>query len=132
MSRERAPDWWPRWRRLKDRLATVVISGGGGVVMITILMLFVFLVYETAPLLQPATLANRGAVDWHSGSGQQTVLLSTGEYGAVVFSIDEAGRASFRRVSDVEPVKSVDLAARSPLTATAASPGSQWGSPMDL
>ena len=124
MSRQGTPGWWPRWRRLKDQLATAVITGGGGVVLMTIVMLFAFLIYEIAPLLEPANLAERGRIDWRSPGDPDPVLLSTGEYGAVSFSIDRSGRAEFLRTSDGAALSSIDLAAGSPLTAMAeAAPG---------
>ncbi len=108
MSRASSPEWWPRWRRFKDRCATLVISTGGGVVLFTILMLFVFLIYEIMPLLRPATMAPQpplalegvGAPAW----------LEAEEYGMLTFILAHDGTARFNRIADGSEVKRIRVA----------------------
>ncbi len=109
------PGWWPRWRRFKNRAATVAITGGGSVVLITILLLFVFLIYEVAPLAQPATMAAAASQDWKSSNSR---WLSVDEYAAVAFSLAADGSAGFTRLSNGEVLNRVDLA-ESPVQLTA-------------
>ncbi len=109
MSRVSSPEWWPRWRRFKDQCATLAISAGGGVVLFTILMLFVFLIYEVLPLLRPATLAPQASVTLPpvaSGPG----WLSAEEYGVLAFSVERDGSARFVRQADGSELKRIQLA----------------------
>ncbi len=110
MNRAAPPAWWPRWRRFKDRCATALISSGGGVVLFTILMLFIFLVYEISPLLRPATMAPQPPQAWRTVEAPAVRWLSSDEYGVLAFSISEAGNAAFSRLQDGTTMKTSELA----------------------
>ncbi|MEE4659148.1 MAG: phosphate ABC transporter permease, partial [Halieaceae bacterium] len=97
MSSGAIPGWWPRWRRAKDKATTFAIATGGSVVLLTILMLFVFLVYEVAPLLQDAKMEPAPAVVWQ---GEADPWLSLDEYAAVAFSVAADGSVGFTRLAD--------------------------------
>ncbi len=107
MSRSRSPQWWPRWRRFKDQCATVAISTGGGVVLFTILMLFVFLIYEIAPLLRPATMALQTPVELVQPA--DTGWLEAEEYGVLAFSVARDGSARFVHLADGTVVKRLQI-----------------------
>ncbi len=109
MSRAISPEWWPRWRRFKDQCATLAISAGGGVVLFTILMLFVFLIYEVLPLLRPATLAMQEPVEI-AATGTEPGWLAAEEYGVLAFSVERDGSARFLRQSDGAELKRMQLA----------------------
>ncbi len=118
MNRASSPEWWPRWRRFKDRCATVAISTGGGVVLFTILMLFVFLIYEVMPLLRPATLATQPPVELEQPAA--TGWLDAEEYGVLAFSVGTDGSARFLRMADGSELKRIQVAdAASQVTASA-------------
>ena len=110
MSRATSPEWWPRWRQFKDRCATLAIVSGGGMVLVTILMLFVFLVHETLPLMSPATLRAEPSLEFRSADAQRLRWLSAEEYGVLVFSVAEDGAAEFTRLEDGAVLKRIDLA----------------------
>ena len=97
MSGDGIPAWWPRWRRVKDRATTAAIAVGGSVVLLTILSLFVFLVYEVTPLLREARIEPLVSRDWHS---DDTRWLSLDEYGAVAFHVGGDGAVGFTRLAD--------------------------------
>lgn len=109
MSRTPIPDWWPRWRRFKDQCATVAISTGGGVVLLTILMLFVFLISEIMPLLRPAAMSPQSTVTLQSPT--EFMWLDGEEYGELAFGIAEEGSARFIRLADGRELQRMRLAA---------------------
>lgn len=108
MTRATSPEWWPRWRRFKDQCATVAISTGGGVVLFTILMLFVFLIYEVMPLLRPATLSPQPPLELEQATA--TRWLEAEEYGVLAFSLDSAGNARFLSMADGSVLEHIQVA----------------------
>jgi phosphate transport system permease protein len=108
VTRATSPEWWPRWRRFKDQCATVAISTGGGVVLFTILMLFVFLIYEVMPLLRPATLSPQAPVELEQAAA--TRWLEAEEYGVLAFGLDSAGNARFLRMADGSVLEHIQVA----------------------
>lgn len=98
MNRGGSAHWRSRWRRFKDRCATVAISTGGGAVLFTILLLFVFLVYEIAPLLRSASMAPGPAVALQEPSGSAWLELE--EYGVLALSVSDDNKARFLRLAD--------------------------------
>ena len=121
MTSGQAPGWWPHWRRFLDRVATAVITGGGGFVLVTIVMLFAFLIYEIAPLLQPATLATLDDMSGWDQRKPNSLLLSTGEYGDVVFRLSEDGVGSFRDRTSGEMLARYELGQGAEITSVARS-----------
>jgi phosphate transport system permease protein len=86
------PAWMPRWRRLKDRAATAVVTSGGIGVLVAILLIFFYLVYEILPLFNAAGM-ERDATFRIEGS--TPVYLAVEEQGEVALAIDGLGSASF-------------------------------------
>ena len=112
------PPWWPHWRRFLDRAVTTVITAGGGVVLVTIFMLFAFLIYEIAPLVRPAVMEFNGELQWGE-DGNSSRWLSLGEYGEVALRLDAEGKAEFRRIEDDVVIRNYDLSHRAGISAVA-------------
>ncbi len=95
---DQIPSYMPAWRRIKDRAATVAISAGGSGVLLAILLIFFYLVYEVLPLFAAASLenANSSASPLLDYSVLYTAVEEQGELG---LAIAASGRAVFFEVS---------------------------------
>ena len=105
---EHIPSYVPGWRRLKDRMATFSISVGGSGVLVTILLIFFYLLYEVLPLFGSAELHSEGAMSWQAAS--VPAYLSVEEQGEVGLSLQSDGRGRFFSLADGATIEAVDLA----------------------
>ena len=105
--------WRPRWRRLKDRAATVLVSTGGAGVLIAILLILFYLIYEVLPLFGAGSmqLQQRYSLDAVL-DGSRVAYVALEEQGELGLLIDTRGRAHFLDSASGEPRLQVDL--RSP------------------
>ena len=101
------PSWIPGWRRFKDRAATASISIGGSGVLIAILLIFFYLLYEVLPLFGSAQLDSADALAWQPGD--MPLYLAIEEQGEVGFSLQAGGRGRFFSVADGALIEAVDL-----------------------
>ena len=101
------PAWVPGWRRFKDRAATASISIGGSGVLVAILLIFFYLLYEVLPLFGSAQLDTADAIVWQPG--EMPDYLAIEEQGEVGFSLQAGGRGRFFSVADGALIEAVDL-----------------------
>ena len=101
------PSWIPGWRRFKDRAATASISIGGSGVLIAILLIFFYLLYEVLPLFGSAQLDSADAIAWQPGD--MPLYLAIEEQGEVGFSLQAGGSGRFFSVVDGALIEAVDL-----------------------
>ncbi len=97
---DQIPSYMPAWRRIKDRAATAAISAGGSGVLLAILLIFFYLVYEVLPLFAAASLenANSSASPLLDYSVLYTAVEEQGELG---LAIAASGRAVLFRSSSL-------------------------------
>ncbi|MEJ2681470.1 MAG: ABC transporter permease subunit [Gammaproteobacteria bacterium] len=100
------PSYAPVLRRVKDRLARAVIALGGGGVIIAIMLIFCYLLYEVIPLFVPASMTFRASQSWteneksitsKKGSSNEFGLLD--ELGEVLVYWNDEGYVLMRRQS---------------------------------
>jgi phosphate transport system permease protein len=103
----------PRRRLVADRVATWTVSGGGLLIIASILGILVFILIEVLPLLIPArvTAVRRVAVPGAgAGAGRIGALLAD-EHRTHVATLDEHGFARVVRLDDGKEVYSSDVLA---------------------
>ncbi|MCG8413693.1 MAG: ABC transporter permease subunit, partial [Pseudomonadales bacterium] len=87
-----------KFRRLLDTTARRIISLGGIGVIVTLLLLFVFLLSEVVPLFQPATIDYAGEFQLTENTTSETLHLAMEEQAEVGFRLTDDGVASFFEV----------------------------------
>ncbi len=113
MITDQIPSWMPGWRRFKDRAATVTVSAGGAGVLVAILLIFFYLVYEVLPLFGSAEIERRAEFQFVVEAPLYTAVEEQGE---IALAITAAGRAEFFDTSSGRQDLSVDLDGGSDLT----------------
>lgn len=104
------PAYMPTWRRYKDHMATVTISAGGASVLLAILLIFFYLVYEVLPLFSGAHMEKTEEFHWPSTIAEP-LYSAMEEQGEVALIIDQDWQATFMRVGSGEIINSTDLSA---------------------
>ncbi|MEH6583014.1 MAG: ABC transporter permease subunit [Halioglobus sp.] len=94
---EHIPSYSPPWRRFKDRLATTAITAGGAGVLLAILLIFFYLLYEVLPLFDNAKIEKHSEYHW-SGSTKSPLYLAMEEQGELGFAVDRQGEGHFFEV----------------------------------
>ncbi|MCG8412711.1 MAG: hypothetical protein MI746_00695 [Pseudomonadales bacterium] len=89
-----------RLRYLLDRAAQSIISLGGIGVMVTLLLLFVFLFSEVAPLFRSATIESAGEFVLDDAAGRQTLHLAMEEQTEIGFQLFDDGSVIFFGLPD--------------------------------
>jgi phosphate transport system permease protein len=92
-------------RKLKDRLATITITGGGFAVLGAILLIFFYLLYEIMPLFNSATLEEEASYSVSSLQGSSLLYLAMEEQAEIAFAIDDSGQALFFTTATGDPLK---------------------------
>ncbi len=88
-----------RFRNILDKAAQRIISLGGVGVIATLLLLFVFLLYEVVPLFRAATIEQIDQFTLDTDPASQTIYLALEEQGEVAFRLDADGSVSFINVN---------------------------------
>ena len=99
----------PHWRRFKDRAATATISAGGAGVLLAILLIFFYLVYEVLPLFSPATMTNAGAATLPAELSGTTLYLAIEEQAEIGFLVNSNGRAGFFDIQTGAGLQTLDM-----------------------
>ena len=118
---EHVPSYLTQWRRFKDRTATVSITAGGAGVLLAILLIFFYLLYEVLPLFGNANIEQRDRIDW--SAPEATLYLAVEEQGEVAFLLGESGESRFQRVDNGELISSASHG--SPTAVASAGPQSR-------
>jgi phosphate transport system permease protein len=119
------PPWTSSWRRYKDRAATATISAGGAGVLLAILLIFFYLVYEVVPLFGPASLERLEPV--HTGRPVAAAYLALEEQGEIALLVGKQGQASFIDISNGSSRLETDLTRLSGSALTAVAEASAEG-----
>lgn len=90
-----------RKRWLKDRIAQIGVTAGGILVLVTLLLIFLYLLYVVKPIFDPVrvesgvefSLLNNDALT--ADSLGKTVLLGVEEQNELVYRFNDAGQVSF-------------------------------------
>ena len=101
-----------RWlRKFKDRAAAVGISAGGMSVLVAILLIFVYLLYEIVPLFRPASAAPVAAypVTKLEAGTAPPLYLAVEEQAEIGMRLDRAGQVVFFQTHDGAVDKRVAL-----------------------
>lgn len=103
-----------KMRSIKDKTATVGIAFGGISVIIAILLIFFYLLYEVAPLFQSASMEkwqhNEQEVKSYSLPGEgKTIYLSLEEQAEIGIRVTESGQAVFFNTLNGDIIKSNTL-----------------------
>lgn len=96
-----------RLRHAKDRFATAGITAGGAGVLLAILLIFFYLLYEVLPLFGGAQVTEQGSRPW---PGALPGYLALEEQGEVGFAVAGDGSARFFSVATGEAIDTHDLA----------------------
>jgi len=97
-----------RIRQFKDGLATASITAGGLGVLLAILLIFFYLLYEVVPLFGSARVEPSEAVDWSVAVPEYLAVEEQGELG---LAISAEGTARFFSVASGEVLEQHELAA---------------------
>ena len=116
-------------RMFYDKLATVVVAGGGVAIILCIIAILFFIGIETVPLLQsPNTeLQNSFTVEkapTTQGQSSNILIVGTEEYTEIAFLFDQQGVASFVSLEDgslISETPIVDIEKQGVVTSTYAS-----------
>lgn len=116
-------------RMFYDKLATVVVAGGGIAIILCIIAILFFIGIETVPLLQsPNTeLQNSFTVEKApitQGQSSNILIVGTEEYTEIAFLFDQQGVASFVSLEDgslISETPIVDIEKQGVVTSTYAS-----------
>ena len=97
---QQVPAWMTGWRRIKDMSATGIVSAGGAGVLLAILLIFFYLVYEILPLFSAASIQRSTEFQWQGRNNASLLYMALEEQGEVSFMLDSSGQAQFIEIAD--------------------------------
>lgn len=103
------------WRKTKDRLATHTITAGGLGVLVAILMIFFYLLYEILPLFQSASLEKAHA--YNLDTQGSALYLGMEEQSEVATRVSDSGQLLFFKAQSGEVLEQDMLPVAGPVTA---------------
>ncbi|MGH8565507.1 MAG: ABC transporter permease subunit [Gammaproteobacteria bacterium] len=98
-----------RWRLLEDRWTRNLMAAGGVGVIITILLIFVYLLYVVLPLFESASIQSEASYPVPGGPAD-TLWLATEEYAEIGLRLSADGRAVFFNTKDGQVITDARLA----------------------
>jgi phosphate transport system permease protein len=102
-------------RNLKDRIATHGIGVGGISVIVTIMLIFLYLLYEVAPMFKSASIEQVAQYPVPAlselDSSSRTVYLATEEQAEIGFRVTAAGNGIFFDLKSGDIIETVELLA---------------------
>ncbi|GMR19882.1 MAG: ABC transporter permease subunit [Gammaproteobacteria bacterium] len=93
-----------RWRRSVDRLATISMGLGGGIVIVAIVMIFFYLLYVVAPIFAPADMKELKQYSLPAATAGKTLLLAIEEQNEVALRLTDRGQAVFFKTGSGEVI----------------------------
>jgi phosphate transport system permease protein len=97
------------WRRTKDRLTNVVITAGGMGVLVAILSIFFYLLYEVLPLFQSASISAVSSYQLSDPTSAKPLYLAMEEQAELAVQLDDDGQLLFFKAENGEEVERVHL-----------------------
>ena len=107
------PSYVASLRLWKDRAATVSITAGGSGVLVAILLIFFYLLYEVLPLFGAAGISAREPVP--SVLANPPLYVAMEEQAEVGFAVDSAGAAVFFDVASGSEILREELNGQAPV-----------------
>jgi phosphate transport system permease protein len=104
------------WRKAKDTLANVTITAGGMAVLLAILLIFFYLLYEIMPLFKSATLEPVTTFTLRQPSSSKPLYLAMEEQAEIAVQLDDSGLMQFFRAESGAPVTQVQLPVSAPIS----------------
>ncbi|MGH8588338.1 MAG: phosphate ABC transporter permease, partial [Gammaproteobacteria bacterium] len=98
-----------RWRLLEDRWTRNLMAAGGVGVIITILLIFIYLLYVVLPLFESASIQPEASYPV-PGRPADTLWLATEEYAEIGLRLSADGRAVFFKTQDGQVITDARLA----------------------
>lgn len=83
-----------------DRHTRRIITLAGYGIIVSIVAIFAYLVYQSLPLISGAQISLNKFFEWSGGPQERTFLIGIDEYQEVVYRLDENGVIYFSRLSD--------------------------------
>lgn len=107
------------WRKAKDRLANFTITAGGMAVLLAILLIFFYLLYEIIPLFKSASLkpVSSYSLEDSRGAGSEPLYLAMEEQAEVAVQLRSNGQIDFFAANSGKTVKQFQLPLTAELTA---------------
>ncbi|MFM1897699.1 MAG: hypothetical protein RLZZ385_2773 [Pseudomonadota bacterium] len=99
-----------RLRHFYDRAAEFLIATGGVGVIIAVLLIFVYLLYEVLPLFQSARVTKLGEFQLEQDTGTEVLHLAIEEQSEIGMQLGNNGQLVFFRISDGSPVDTLPIA----------------------
>jgi phosphate transport system permease protein len=96
-------------RKLKDRTAAWAISAGGMSVLVAILLIFFYLLYEIVPLFRSAASAHVASYSVGDSAAGPPLYLAMEEQSEVGMRLDRSGHVTFFRLADGTPIDDIAL-----------------------
>ena len=110
------------WRKTKDKLANITITGGGMAVLMAILLIFFYLLYEIMPMFKSANIeaVSRYSLEQKAASKNgDTLYLAMEEQAEIAVRLQSSGQIDFFAANSGKKVKQYQLPLSSQLTAFA-------------
>ncbi|WP_240554856.1 hypothetical protein [Oceanicoccus sagamiensis] len=107
------------WRKTKDKLANFTITAGGMAVLLAILLIFFYLLYEIMPLFKSASLEPVSSYSLEQGRGadSEPLYLAMEEQAEVAVQLRSNGQVDFFAANSGKTVKQFQLPLAAELTA---------------
>jgi phosphate transport system permease protein len=98
-----------RWRRFKDRFAAGSITVGGMSVLVAILLIFFYLLYEIVPLFRSAEVQPAASYALAGAQAGEPLHLAVEEQAEIGLRLDSHGELLFFATADGSPVSRIAL-----------------------
>lgn len=98
-----------RFRLFKDKATTTIVSIGGLSVLGTLMLIFVYLLYEVVPLFESASMELKTQYQLDIDPADQVVYLALEEQNEVALRVMRSGRVAFWNAQSGEPLSSQQL-----------------------
>lgn len=98
-----------QWRQTKDRLTNAVITSGGMGVLVAILSIFFYLLYEIVPLFESASIDPVSSYELSDVTYAQPLYLAMEEQAELAVQLDDSGQLLFFKAKSGEQVERIQL-----------------------
>lgn len=98
-----------QWRKTKDRLTNIVITSGGMGVLVAILSIFFYLLYEIVPLFESASIDPISSYSLPGLTSAKPLYLAMEEQAEVAVQLDDSGQFLFFKANSGEEVVRIQL-----------------------
>ena len=105
------------WRQAKDTLANFTITAGGMAVLVAILLIFFYLLYEIVPLFKSASLDHQQTYAIEASG--DVLYLGMEEQAEVAMQLDRSGQVQFFQALDGKAVNQYQLPIDQPISSFA-------------